>query len=384
MKNSVHGYDSELDLLDLLKILFSKIKLIICFALIAAILGAVFGTAFTLIGKHDFGTEIEFYITPNAPDSQILHLLSSERFAEQLLLNEDGLPDSASGPEYEAAVAAKHDADEAYEALVLAKQESKSAPRELAAVQKTYEEKQKAYEDVYNLLSIYQSASDAIAKQPEHIEKMKNYEKAVEVAKAEKEIAEKIYYEASQKALLANHNLESAKEDYAAAKKNASDLAEEILKEWRDKDHNKEKISKINESLTYEYIEDKSSTAKNSEQTSNRQFLIVSIEVEKDEELAKILLQNICYKLPSYVEENTDNAESDEETDCILISTAAEIENLGKNSLVKEIVKYALIFTIATVAITCIVVIWVGIKRGEKKRHTTGYAENGDINAPLV
>ena len=288
MKSNVHDQHNELDLLDLLKILLAKIKLIVCVALIAAILGGAFGFAFTLIGNHDFGTKIEFYITPNAPDS-------SERFAEKLMLDENGLPEGYSGAEYDAALAAKLESKAADAAYAEAKRASKMAPRELAAIQKTYEEKQKAYDDVYNLLSVYQSASDEIAKQPEHIEKMKKYEAAVEEAKAEKVIAEKAYYVASQKALEATNNLEAAKENASNARKLADDLAEEILKEWRDQSQNKKKISKINESLKYKYIEDTSS--KGTEDNANRQFLVVSISVEKDEQLAKMLLDSLCDKL---------------------------------------------------------------------------------------
>ena len=381
MKSNVHDQHTELDLLDLLKILLAKIKLIVCVALIAAILGGAFGFAFTLIGNHDFGTQIEFYITPNAPDSQILHLLSSERFAEKLMLDENGLPAGYSGAEYDAALAAKLESKAADAAYAEAKRASKMAPRELAAIQKTYEEKQKAYDDVYNLLSVYQSASDEIAKQPDHIEKMKKYEAAVEEAKAEKVIAEKAYYVASQKALEVTNNLEAAKEAETNARKVADDLAEEILKAWREQSQNKKKISKINESLKYNYIADASS--KNADDAANRQFLIVSISVEKDEELANMLLDSLCDKLPAYVEENTSTDDSIEETECILISTAAEIEDLGKNSLVKEVIKYALIATIAALAVTCILVIWIGVKQDSARRKNE-YAENGDINAPLV
>lgn len=380
MKSNVHDQHSELDLLDLLKILLAKIKLIVCVALVAAILGGAFGFAFTLIGNHDFGTKIEFYITPNAPDAQILHLLSSERFAEKLMLDENGLPEGSAGPEYDAALAAKLESKAADIALAEAKRESKSAPRELAAIQKTYEEKQKAYDDVYNLLSVYQSASDEIAKQPDHIEKMKKYEAAVEEAKADKEIAEKAYYAASQKALEATNNLEAAKENASNARKLADDLAEEILKVWREQAQNKKKISMINESLKYDYI---ASSSKDSEDDANRQFLVVSISVEKDEQLAKMLLDSLCEKLPEYVEENTDTQDSIEETECILISTAAEIEDLGKNSLVKEVIKYSLIAMIAALAVTCILVMWIGVKQDTARRKNE-YAENGDIHAPLV
>ena len=96
-----------------------------------------------------------------------------------------------------------------------------------------------------------------------------------------------------------------------------------------------------------------------------------------------MLLDSLCDKLPAYVEENTSTDDSIEETECILISTAAEIEDLGKNSLVKEVIKYALIATIAALAVTCILVIWIGVKQDSARRKNE-YAENGDINAPLV
>ena len=128
MKNSVQNQKNELDLIDLLKVLLSKIKLIVCIALIATFIGGALGAIITLLGKRDFGTQVEFYITRGASDSQILHLLASERFAEKLLLDENGLPENTSGAEYDAAIAAKEAADAAVEALAEAKKIAKSVP----------------------------------------------------------------------------------------------------------------------------------------------------------------------------------------------------------------------------------------------------------------
>ena len=381
MKKSVHS-NNELDLMDLLKILISKIKIIVCVALIAAIVGGAIGAAITFLSKRDFGTQVEFYITPGSPDSEILHLLSSERFAEQLLLDENGLPHGSEGEAHDAAVVAKQAADAALIKLDEAKKASKEAPRELAVVQKTYEEKQKAYDDVYNLLSVYQSASDTIADKPENLEKIKKYENLVEIAKAEKEVAEKEYYAVSQKVLEANHRLEAAKEDATETKNIADDLAEDILVAWRNQDDNKQKISDINKCIEYEYIEIDPNTVKTGS-TSNYQFLTATISVPKDEALANTLLTNLCQKLPEYVEANIESAELDVEINCVLISTAAEVENLAKNSLVKEMVKFGLIATIGALAITCILVMWIGVKKLDEEEVGV-YAENGDINAPLV
>lgn len=378
MKDNAIYKNDEFDLLDIIKILLSKAKLLICITLLAAIIGGALGGAITLLGIREYGTQVEFYITPNSPDSNVLHLLASERFAEKLLLDENGLPENRSGAEYEAALAAKHEADAAAKALTEAKKLSKEAPRALAIAQKNYEEKQKAYEDVYNLLNIYKSAtSDKIAEDPEHVQKMKQYEADLETAKQAKKIAEEEYYAASQTALEATHKFEAAKEAAASARKKADDLAEDILEQWREEAKNKKKISLINESLSYKYI-DVETADKATGETTNRQFLIVSISVERDEALAKRLLCNMRDRLPVFVEENIDTSNSDEETVCTLISTAAEIENLSKNSLVKEIAKFALIAAVMALAVTCIVVVWVGMS----KRSPAAKEEN-DIHAPF-
>ena len=382
MKDNVQN-KGELDLLDLLKMLFAKWKTILCVALIAAIIGGALGAAITLLGKRNFGTQVEFYITPSSPDSHILHLLSSERFAEKLLLDENGLPENAQGEDYDAALEAKRAYDEANKKLAEAKKASKEASRELAVAQKTYEEKQKTYEDAYNLLAVYKGASDIEAGTDKHKAKIAEYESAVSETKAEKESAEKAYYEASQKVLEINHSLEAAKENSTNAKKTADELSEKILTVWRNQDGNKEKISRINESITYNYIDVEQTQSEGADQQNVRQFLVAEISVQKDEELAKSLLANMCEKLPAYVEENSIDTETVEETECILISTAAEIENLAKNSLAKDIIKFALIALVAALAITCILVIWIGVKAQETKRRDE-YAENGDINAPLV
>lgn len=378
MKDNAIYKNDEFDLLDIIKILLSKAKLLICITLLSAIIGGALGGAITLLGIREYGTQVEFYITPNSPDSNVLHLLASERFAEKLLLDENGLPENRSGAEYEAALAAKHEADAAAKALTEAKKLSKEAPRVLAIAQKNYEEKQKAYEDVYNLLNIYKSAtSDKIAEDPEHVQKMKQYEADLETAKQAKKIAEEEYYAASQTALEATHKFEAAKEAAASARKKADDLAEDILEQWREEAKNKKKISLINESLSYKYI-DVETADKATGETTNRQFLIVSISVERDEALAKRLLCNMRDRLPVFVEENIDTSNSDEETVCTLISTAAEIENLSKNSLVKEIAKFALIAAVMALAVTCIVVVWVGMS----KRSPAAKEEN-DIHAPF-
>ena len=358
MKDNVANRNEELDLFEIIRILLSKVKMLACIALIAAIVGGAFGGIMTLLGR-EYGTQVEFYITPFPANSTVLRLLSSERFAEKLLLDENGLPENSSGAEYDAALAAKLEYNAAAKALAEAKKVALEAPRALEVAEKNYEEKQKAYDDTYNLLSTYKSAtSDKIAEDPEHVQKMKQYEADLEVAKTEKKAAEEQYYLASQNALLATHNLDAAKDAAANAKRKADDLAEAILGPWREENKNKEKISLINESLSYKYVD-----LAESNRTVNQQFLVVSIAVDNDEELAKLLLSNLQDRLPTFVEENLENPDNASETVCTLISTAAEVEDLSKDSLFKEIIKFAVIFLFLALVVACALVVWTEMNK---------------------
>ena len=126
----------EFSLLDLLKVLWSKIKILILVFLCGGIVGGVAGVV-TTYDVNYWGTSLEFYVNPDAPISQdgqvasnstygvygaygrhvmdnIVKLLSSESFAEKMAENmmekidgapskdEMKLPDGRINPEYKA------------------------------------------------------------------------------------------------------------------------------------------------------------------------------------------------------------------------------------------------------------------------------------------
>ena len=120
----------EFSLLDLLKVLWSKIKILILVFLCGGIVGGVAGVV-TTYDVNYWGTSLEFYVNPDAPIMQdgqvtsnstygvygaygrhvmdnIVKLLSSESFAEEMMKNfenaptEKYLPDGRINPEYKA------------------------------------------------------------------------------------------------------------------------------------------------------------------------------------------------------------------------------------------------------------------------------------------
>ena len=120
----------EFSLLDLLKVLWSKIKILILVFLCGGIVGGVLGVV-TTYDVNYWGTSLEFYVNPDAPISQdgqvasnstygvygaygrhvmdnIVKLLSGESFTEEMMKNFDNaptekyLPDGRINPEYKA------------------------------------------------------------------------------------------------------------------------------------------------------------------------------------------------------------------------------------------------------------------------------------------
>lgn len=118
----------EFSLLDLLKVLWSKIKILILVFLCGGIVGGVVGVV-TTYDVNYWGTSLEFYVNPDAPIMQdgqvtsnstygvygaygrhvmdnIVKLLSGESFTEEMMKNfenaptEKYLPDGRINPEY--------------------------------------------------------------------------------------------------------------------------------------------------------------------------------------------------------------------------------------------------------------------------------------------
>lgn len=110
--------EEGISLIDIVRLLLSKIKLLIVVVLIGGILGASFAVWRT-IDINQFGTKVEFYVNPEKPEEStgssagtaaggsqygvygaygrhvmdnMIKLLSSDSFAEKLLLNGETLP----------------------------------------------------------------------------------------------------------------------------------------------------------------------------------------------------------------------------------------------------------------------------------------------------
>ena len=81
----------EISLIDLIKLFQKKFKALVLIALIAAIIGGAAGVFLNITGAT-YSADLEIYMTPADGSDRLLYDLRSGRFAEQLLLEENGLP----------------------------------------------------------------------------------------------------------------------------------------------------------------------------------------------------------------------------------------------------------------------------------------------------
>ena len=111
MQENVQNEESGISLIEILRLLLSKIKLLILVVIAAAIAGGSYAF-FTSRNDVHYGTRVEFYVNPEKPKTStddssnfsvygaygrhvmdnMVRLLKSEKFAEKLLLNGDKLP----------------------------------------------------------------------------------------------------------------------------------------------------------------------------------------------------------------------------------------------------------------------------------------------------
>lgn len=349
----------EIDLFDMVRALLKKGKRILCITLAALIVGASLGVLVAALANNSFGTTAEFYIYSDKGNNHILSLIQSDSFAENLLLNEYGLPDEYKDTEdYKKAYDIKVQMLKLEEDLELLEEAVEEFPRLVSDAQKASSETQTSYNEIYNMLSMYKSADANTITQDgmaAHNRKIEELEVKLEEARIAKDNAKKTYNEVLSQQ-------EDAKEAVTDAEKAIKKLAKEfdkssqiILAKFRAQDDNNYKIQKIKESVTYEYAE--------SEDNTSQALLLVSIAVD-NKEFAEFLLKQISSKLPTFVEEDTLASQT---PDCEYISTFSTVERIEAKGLVSSAVKYGILACGGAFVITCCVVLMVHAFQKKKK-----------------
>ena len=345
----------EISLGDIFRILLRKIKVLVLALVIGAVVGAGFGVVRTYNVKY-YGTTMQFYVTPKkdsasvTSDSQygvygayssyvmdaITKLLGSESFAEELMLDEDGIPLASVLPtgenrevidaaiaEAQAPIAKAKEATEAADAARLATAEAQVA----------YNSAKSDYDKLIgsNMTTEIELAGAALTAATTALENAEDAQAAAELKE------------------------EDAWED-------ANEKLETVWTEWRKSTVYRDYVQTIVSSVSYSYYDE--SEADNTTNLA-KSFIYVSIDVLNNEGFANFLFERINVVLPEYVEAKMTVPSGYVGTNCQRITRLDEVARTNEGNMASTALKYGLILGAAALIVACVVVIVVD--RSNKK-----------------
>lgn len=345
----------EISLGDIFRILLRKIKVLVLALVIGAVVGAGFGVVRTYNVKY-YGTTMQFYVNPKkdsasvTSDSQygvygaysslvmdaITKLLGSESFAEELMLDEDGIPLASVLPtgenrevidaaiaEAQAPIAKAKEATEAADAARLATAEAQVA----------YNSAKSDYDKLIgsNMTTEIELAGAALTAATTALENAEDAQAAAELKE------------------------EDAWED-------ANEKLETVWTEWRKSTVYRNYVQTIVSSVSYSYYDE--SEADNTTNLA-KSFIYVSIDVLNNEGFANFLFERINVVLPEYVEAKMTVPSGYVGTNCQRITRLDEVARTNEGNMASTALKYGLILGAAALIVACVVVIVVD--RSNKK-----------------
>ena len=340
----------EISLAEIFKILWRKVKVLIFALVIGAIFGGSLGVLTTFNEKY-YGTTVEFYVNPKKDENQINNesqygvygaygrhvmdnmtkLLGSESFAEQLLLDDDGLPTKFLSDENRAEIDAK--IAEAGTPLAIKKSAVKTADdarTAMAEAQVVYNQKAKEWEAELQILVAGSATVVEIETAREQC--LGEAKRNLETAQDAKELAEL----AETKAI-----------------EDANTAVEAVRALWRETELYEELIITVTESINYRYYDEEETDVDD----LARSFIYVNVSVLNDEELANDLFDQLLVMLPRYVEKNMAIPSGYIGTNCQRITRLNEVEQTNSGHMLKTAIKYALLFGAVSLVIASVVVI---------------------------
>lgn len=357
--------EEGLNVLEIIRILFHKLKLLILVVIIAATGGAFLGYA-RYVNVKNYGTKIDFHVNP-VKDGQpgvygsygihimdtMVKLLESEWFCEKLMLNGEVLPcvdiDKAKVPNdyYPNLDEKKH--EDATNAIKKADEKWAVVEVEAEKYNGAFEDYRKEWMETFGT-SLPSDYEDAYLKLSEKIK-----DNNVDL----------VTYYTNLKA--ADETLATARQKAKDEQKKADEAVEIFLEEWRKSEKYITTSAKIKNSLSYSYLSETDDLEDASKLT--RSFIYVDINVLNDEEFAKDLLERIKVIIPAYVEEKMLLPDGYEETDCWRTTTRNEIQWLNRNLARNQAIKYALLLAVAAGVVAALIVIIIDVQDKRLRDH---------------
>ena len=373
--------EEGISLMDILRLLLSKIKLLLLVVILGALLGGSFAVWRTIDVKN-YGTEVQFYVNPDRPKKtaisessqygvygaygrhvmdNMVKLLASESFTEHMILNGKIIPEPSTEEnpwqlaEKDAADAATFNADlnQALKDTADFIDKANTTKEELLTAQNAATEELETLQEAWKSeVSPMDGVSSAYWT---YSEVAFNY------------LQNRI--SADLKALCENYqkitkpNLEKLQKIADDAVTLAETETENTLSEWRRTLQYKTGLSRYNGCVKYSYLEENADI----EDANNlaRSFIYVKVSVLNDKALADELYDRVINVVPAYVEENMAVPSDYEGTKCMRISRTDEIRLTNVNYTRNQAIKYAVLFAAATAVISAVIIIL--IDRSDKR-----------------
>ena len=362
--------------MDIFKLFIHKLKVLIIVFLAAIIVGASFGFIKTSDVNY-FGTTIAFYVNPQKDENSdqeseysiygsygenvmdnMVKLLSSELFAETLMLDLEGLPSSEMVEKVRTSKG-----DEVANALAAKIADARQSLRDIEAKEAVLENKTSVLTTAKNIM---------YAKQTE----VNNAWAALGQTGTPSRITSPLtkddhdynaLWDAYQTALIeyniALDDQSNARADLKEAKKLQKEKFDDTLTQWR-LDYNEyysSELIKYRNAASYSY----KSPSDGSDLNFARSFFYVNISIVNDVDFAKLFRNKIVEYVPEFIETIMPIPGGYLATNCQRITRNDYIVNTNAGYAKNTAIKYAILLAVISLVVTCIVL--VIIDRSDKR-----------------
>ena len=379
----------EITLKEIYNTLAPKLKVFLIILLIGAVIGGCVGAARTL-ASMTYGTTIEFYVNPKRSDDggnnqsqfgvygaygwhvmdNMTKLLASESFAEEMLLDDDGLP-------IEMVLEKEPNKTEIDRLLAEARvpiEAAKEAELSAEEITEIVNEKKLAYTTASSAANKannkYLSLVSAKAPEAEISEAKAEAEEALATEKQ----AKLDFDAAEQEKIVADQEVKQKKDD-------AQKKIKAVLDCLRQSEVYVDFIKLIGDSVSYSFYNDRDMQTSNTESLA-KSFIYVTISTPSSENVAKFVYERVNEVLPRFVEDNMAVPSGYVGTNCQRITRLDEIKQTGSHELLSETLKYAVLLGFIALVLSMVFVVLVD--RFKKWRAINKSAQGEELNTSDV
>jgi capsular polysaccharide biosynthesis protein len=414
--------EGGISLLDIFRLLLSKIKLLILVVIAAGIVGGGLGL-YTSWNDLYFGTRVEFYVNPEKPKEtssegtsqfgvygaygrhvmdNMIKLLESESFTEQLLLNGETLPKlnfkagdvTPLGSVVPEGSSWSWTQNSELHAKLFAALEKAKESRDLASAQEglletltaNKNEKILAQNELNKLIN-----QEWVKFYPQYTQSAVFSEAAYNVLLATAEndaaLAEKIqtlvtYYNgwlaAKTELDTAIEQINKLNEDYFKAADKDEKAALEL---WRTTEGYKSILQMYSQAISYSYLEANADIDDANNLARSFIYIDISVVGEQNQDFAKEVHARVKDIVPTFVKANMTVPADYQGTNCERITRTDEIQRTNPNYRGKQAIKFGLLAAAAAFVIAAVVVIIID-KSDKRLRETEVITKK--FNVPVL